>query len=139
MGALLLFVVAIPIVSSKLDSLWSSEFTFHVDTLEPMCVPPGLCFRFFDAKVRHTDSGYRIAVRIEGVDNVYDLAKELDDGTLKVILAEGGGNIWRRRRSGRTTICTSTWTKLCGRFPHPYNSRTRRRHGSRWPSSAPAA
>jgi hypothetical protein len=93
MAALLLFVVAVPIVSAKLDSLWSSEFTFHVDTVEPACLPPGLCFRFFDAKVQHTESGYRIAVRIEGVDNVYGLAKDLDEGTLKVVLAEGGGNM----------------------------------------------
>ncbi len=93
MAALLLFVVAIPIVSAKLDSLWSSEFTFHVNALEPACVPPGLCFRFFDAKVRHTESGYGIAVRLEGVDNGYDLAKDLDEGTLKVVLAEGGGNV----------------------------------------------
>src|SRR5712691_462664 len=90
-AALLLFVFVVAIVSAKLDSLWCSEFTFRVDTLEPACVPPALCFRFFDAKVQHTESGYRIAVRIEGVDNVYDLAKDLDEGTLKVILAEGGG------------------------------------------------
>jgi hypothetical protein len=90
MAALLLFVVAVPIASAKLDSLWSSEFTFHVDTPEPACVPPGLCFRFFDAKVRRTESGYRIPVRIEGVDAVYDLAKDLDEGRLKVVLAEDG-------------------------------------------------
>jgi hypothetical protein len=93
MAALLLFVVAVPIVSGKLDSLWSSEFTIHVDTFEPACVQPGVCFRFFDAKVQHTEAGYRIAVRIEGVDNVYDLAKDLAEGTLKVVLAEGGGNM----------------------------------------------
>jgi hypothetical protein len=91
-AALLLFVVAVPIVSAKLDSLWSSEFTFHVNTFEPACVPPGLCLRFFDGKVRHTESGYGIAVRIEGVDNVYHLAKDLDEGALKVVLAEGAGN-----------------------------------------------
>jgi hypothetical protein len=95
MAALLLFVVAVPIVSAKLDSLWSSEFTFLVNTLEPACVPPELCFRFFDAKVRHAESGYRIAVRIEGVDNVYDLAKDLDEGRLKVVLTEGGGHTER--------------------------------------------
>jgi hypothetical protein len=89
-AALLLFVVAVPIVSAKLDSLWSSEFTFLVDTYEPACVPPGLCFRFFDAKVRHTESGYRIGVRIEGADNVYDLAKDLGEGTLKVVRAAAG-------------------------------------------------
>ena len=88
--ALLLFVVAVPIVSAKLDSLWSSEFTFLVDTYEPACVPPGLCFRFLDTKVRHTESGYRIAIRIDGPDNVYDLAKDLDEGTLKVVRAAAG-------------------------------------------------
>jgi hypothetical protein len=93
LAGLLLFVVAVPIVSAKLDSLWSSEFTFHVDTLEPACVPPGLCFRFFDTKVRHTESGYRIALRIEGVDNVYDLAKDLDKGTLKVARAAAGETV----------------------------------------------
>jgi hypothetical protein len=89
MAALLLFVVAVPIVSTKLDLLWSSEFTFHVDTLKPACLPPGLCFRFVDANVRHTESGYRIAVRIEGIDNVYNLARELDDEKLKLVLASG--------------------------------------------------
>jgi hypothetical protein len=89
MAALLLFVVAVPIVSTKLDLLWSSEFTFHVDTLKPACLPPGLCFRFVDANVRHTESGYRIAVRIEGMDNVYILARELDDEKLKLVLASG--------------------------------------------------
>ena len=86
-AALLLFVVAVPIVSAKLDSVWSSEFTFLADTYEPACVPPGLCFRFLDTKVLHTDSGYRIAIRIEGADSVYDLAKDLDEGTLKVVRA----------------------------------------------------
>jgi hypothetical protein len=85
MAALLLFVVAVPIVSAKLDSLSSSEFTFLANTYEPACVPPGLCFRFLDAKVRYTAFGYRIAVRIEGADNLYDLAKDLDDGTLKLV------------------------------------------------------
>jgi hypothetical protein len=89
MAALLLFVVAIPIVSAKLDSLSSSEFTFLANTYEPACVPPGFCFRFLDAKVRRTESGYRIAVRIEGVDDLYDLARELDEGKLKVIPASG--------------------------------------------------
>jgi hypothetical protein len=90
MAALLLFVVAVPIVSAKLDSLSSSEFTFLANTYEPACVPPGLCFRFLDAKVRYTASGYRIAVRIEGADNLYDLAKDLDDGTLKLVSAAVG-------------------------------------------------
>jgi len=89
MAALLLFVVAIPIVSAKLDSLSSSEFTFLANTYEPACVPPGFCFRFLDAKVRRTESDYRIAVRIEGVDDLYDLARELDEGELKVIPASG--------------------------------------------------
>jgi len=89
-AALLLFVVAVPIVSSKLDSLWSSEFTFRVDVIDPACIPPGLCFRFFDAKVQRTTSGYSIAVRIEGANNVYDLAKDLDEGRLRVVLTEGG-------------------------------------------------
>jgi hypothetical protein len=89
MAALLLFVVAIPIVSAKLDSLWSSEFTFRVNTYEPACVPGGFCFRFVDAEVRRTDSGYRIAVRIERVDDVYDLARELDEGKLKLAPAPG--------------------------------------------------
>jgi hypothetical protein len=89
MAALLLFVVAVPIVSARLDSLWSSEFTFRVDNLEPACVPPGLCFRFFDAKVQHTESGYRIALWMEGIDNVYDLAKELDQEKLKVVPGPG--------------------------------------------------
>src|SRR5262249_8056825 len=52
--------------------------------------PPGLCFRFLDAKVRHTESGYRIGGRIEGADNVYDLAKDLDEGALKVVRAAAG-------------------------------------------------
>src|SRR5262249_14278516 len=90
MAALLLFVVAVPIVSAKLDSLWSTEFTFLVDTYEPACGPPGLCFRFLDAKVQHTESGYLIGVRIEGADNVYDLARHLEAGTLKVVQAAAG-------------------------------------------------
>jgi hypothetical protein len=87
MAALLLFVVAVPIVSAKLDSLWSSEFTFRANTYEPACVPGGPCFRFLDAEVRRTDSGYRITIRIDGVDDVYDLARELDEGRLKLIPA----------------------------------------------------
>jgi hypothetical protein len=91
-AALLLFVAAVPIVNSKLDSVWSSELTFSVDTHSPACVPPGLCFRFLDAAVERTASGYGIAVRIEGIDNVYDLAKDLDQGTLRVVLAEMNNN-----------------------------------------------
>jgi hypothetical protein len=91
-ATLLLFVVAVPIVSSKLYSLWSSDFTFRVDVIDPACIPPGLCFRFFDAKVQRTTSGYGIAVRIEGADNVYDLAKDLDEGRLGVVLAESSGH-----------------------------------------------
>jgi hypothetical protein len=89
-AALLLFVVAVPIVSAKLESLWSSEFTFLVDSYEPTCVPSGICFRFLDAKVRHTQAGYRIGVRIEDADNVYKLAKDLDEGTLKVVRSAAG-------------------------------------------------
>jgi hypothetical protein len=89
MAALLLFVISIPIVSAKLDSLSSSEFTFLANTYEPACVPGGLCFRFVDAEVRRTESGYRIAVRIEGVDDLYDLAREVDGGKLKLAPASG--------------------------------------------------
>jgi hypothetical protein len=87
MAALLLFVVAVPIVSAKLDSLWSSEFTFRANTYEPACVPAGPCFRFLDAEVRRTGSGYRITIRIDGVADVYNLARELDQGRLKLIPA----------------------------------------------------
>jgi hypothetical protein len=89
MGALLLFVVVIPTVSSKLESLWSSQFTFLVDVVEPACAPAGLCFRFFDGKVERTTSGYRIGVRLEGVDNVYEVVRDIDNGTLKPVLAAG--------------------------------------------------
>jgi hypothetical protein len=92
MGALLLFVVVIPIVSSKLESLWSSQFTFLVEVVEPACTPAGLCFRFIEGKVERTTSGYRIGVRLEGVDNVYEVARDIDNGTLKPVLAAGSTN-----------------------------------------------
>jgi hypothetical protein len=91
-GALLLFVVTIPVVSSKLDSLWSSQFTFRVDSTAPACVPPGLCFRFPGHRIERAASAYRIAVQIEGVDNVYEMAKELEEETLRVVLAGDVGN-----------------------------------------------
>ena len=90
-AALSLFIIAAPIVSSKLDASWSSEFTFQADVLDPACVSPRLCFRYFNSRVERTPSGYDIAVRIEGADNVYAIAKELDEGTLKVIVPEGAG------------------------------------------------
>jgi hypothetical protein len=35
----------------KLASVWSSQFTFPVDAVEPACAPAALCFRFFDGAV----------------------------------------------------------------------------------------
>jgi hypothetical protein len=86
-GALLLFVVTIPAVSSKIDSLWASEFKFRVDTSAPACVLPGFCFHFQNNRIERAASAYQIAIQIEGVDNVYEIAKELDEQTLRAVLA----------------------------------------------------
>src|SRR5690349_6231039 len=85
-ATLLLFVVTIPIISSKLGSLWFSEFTFHVDVRDPACVPSGLCFRLLSNSFERTPTGRRIPLRIEGVKNIYELTEALDKGELKTIV-----------------------------------------------------
>jgi len=84
---LLLVVVTVPVISSNLNPLLSSDFRFQVDTQSPACLSGGLCFRFLNNSVEHTTSGYGIALRIEGASNVYELRKDLSAGTLRVVLA----------------------------------------------------
>jgi hypothetical protein len=88
-ATLLLFVITIPVISSRLDPLWFSEFTFHVDVRDPACVPSGLCFQLLANSFERTASGRRIPLRIEGVRNVYELAEALDKGALKAIVVGG--------------------------------------------------
>jgi len=94
-AALLLFALIVPIVAAKLDTLWLSEFPFSLETTQPVCVPSGLCFRLAGDRLERNGSVHRVALRITGVDNVYQLAKDLDEGRLRAIV-EGGGAISAR-------------------------------------------
>src|SRR5262245_50247824 len=86
MAALLLCAAAVPVISSKLNSLWSSEFAFRVNAAEPACVRSGLCFSFEGNRLERTASGDSIRLNIDNADNVFELARELDEGHLKVIV-----------------------------------------------------
>jgi hypothetical protein len=96
LAALFLSFVTIPVVSSRLDSLWSSQFMLgRIDVSSPACVPPGICLRYFVSKVERTTSGYELPIVIEGVDNVYHIAKDLDEGRLGLVLPEGADRAQR--------------------------------------------
>ena len=92
-GALMLVVVTIPVISSNLNTLSLSEFEFRVKPSVQTCATPTLCLRFFNGKVERAASGYEISMYLEGLANVYELAKAIDSEALKVVLADGQGHI----------------------------------------------
>jgi hypothetical protein len=89
-AGLLLFSIAVPPVLLKLTALWHSEFALKADLGEPLCLSSGYCFRFTGSRIERTGSALRVPLRIEGVSNVYDLAKELDEGHLRAMVSAPG-------------------------------------------------
>jgi hypothetical protein len=87
----LLFVLAVSVALSKLGILWSSQFTFVANSDAPVCVPGGPCFRFIGATLKHTTAGQAIPLRMARIDNLFELAKELDAGMLKAALIDRAG------------------------------------------------
>jgi hypothetical protein len=87
-AALFLCIAAIPLVTARVDSLWSSEFAARIDGAEPACLRSGLCFRFSTGRIDRTPSGYSLPLLIENVDNVYRLAKQLDEGALTTVVSD---------------------------------------------------
>jgi hypothetical protein len=100
----LLFVVTAPVASSKLESLWSSEFTFRPDTYDPICIPAGPCFRLTNAGMERTSSGQSIPLRMIGVNNVYEIVKDMDDGNLKSIVTGGSGTTIRSEIQSQSNL-----------------------------------
>ena len=93
-AALLLFALAVPTVAAKLDALRLSEFALNIEAPDPVCVSSGYCFRVSGNTFERTGSTYRLSLMITGVDNVYRLAKELDEGRLKpVVSAAAAGSV----------------------------------------------
>ena len=85
--ALLLFALAVPTVAAKLDALRLSELAFKIEAPDPVCVSSGYCFGVSGSTFERTGTAYRLALMITGVDNVYRLAKELDEGRLKPVVS----------------------------------------------------
>jgi hypothetical protein len=86
-AALLLFALAVPTLAAKLDALRLSELAFSIEAPDPVCVPFGYCFGVTGGSFERTGSTYRLPLRITGVDNVYQLAKELDECRLKLVVS----------------------------------------------------
>lgn len=87
--ALLLFAVAIPTLAARLDATRSARFTFALPAAEPACVPTGYCFRVAAGSFERSETAYRLPLSIAGVDNVYRLAKEVDEGRLRAVAVGG--------------------------------------------------
>jgi hypothetical protein len=87
-ATLLLFIVSVPFVMAKL-TLPAFEHTFTTDFARTACIPTSFCFRFASGSTEATSTGYRAAVRIEGVDNLFEIARKIDEGTLKAVVANG--------------------------------------------------
>jgi hypothetical protein len=85
-ATLLLFVVTVPLVMAKL-TLRSGEHTFATDFARAACIPASFCFHFASDSFESAPTGYRMAVRIEGVDNLFEIAKKIEAGTLKAVVA----------------------------------------------------
>ena len=85
-AALLVFALAVSTAASKLDALRLSELTVSSPTPQPVCVPSGYCFRLVSDRIERIGSVHRVALRIMGADNVYRLAKEVDEGRLRPIV-----------------------------------------------------
>ena len=85
-AALLLVALAVPTVAAKLGTLRLSELALNIEAPEPVCVSSGYCFSVSGSTFERTGSAYRLPLVITGVDNVYRLAKELDEGRLKPIV-----------------------------------------------------
>src|SRR5262249_17689316 len=85
---LLLSIVTIPVAVAKLDLLLSSELAL-TGAPAPACVPSGVCLRFLPGPIGRAASGYAVPVRIEGADNVFEVAQALEAGTLRTIVADG--------------------------------------------------
>ena len=85
-AALLVFALAVSTAASKLDALRLSELTVSSPTPQPVCVPSGYCFRLMSDRIERIGSVHRVALRIMGADNVYRLAKEVDEGRLRPIV-----------------------------------------------------
>ena len=86
-AALLLFALVVATAAAKLDALRLSELAFNIEAPDPVCVSSGYCFGVSGSTFERTGSAYRLPLMITGVDNVYRLAKELDEGTLKPVVS----------------------------------------------------
>src|SRR5260370_7984305 len=87
-SGLVLFIATVPIIASRLNTLSLSEFVFRAEPSVQTCITPTLCLRFFDGKVEHTAPGYEISMYLEGLGDLYQVAKAVDAATLKVVLAD---------------------------------------------------
>ena len=87
-ATLLLFVITVPLVMAKL-TLRAVEHTFMTDFARAACIPTSFCFRFASADIESAPTGYRVAVTIEGVDNLFEVAKKTGEGTLRAVVANG--------------------------------------------------
>src|SRR5262245_51522222 len=83
-GALLLSVLIVPTAWSKLESQWASAHGFSLVSGDRACAATGYCFRVV-GRVERFGVASEIPLQIEGADNVYDLARDLDEGRLRVI------------------------------------------------------
>src|SRR5438067_8953461 len=88
-AALVLFIATVPIIASRLSTLSLSEFVFRAEPSVQTCITPAVCLRFFDGKVERVAPGYEISMYIEGFGDLYQVAKAVDAGALKVVLADG--------------------------------------------------
>jgi hypothetical protein len=81
-GTALLLVVTVPLAASKLESVWSSGFTFTPATYDQVCVPSGICFQFVGDRLERMPTGYALPIRMSRVTNLYEVARDVDAGRL---------------------------------------------------------
>src|SRR5262249_28314045 len=85
---LLLSIVTIPVAVALLDLLLSFVLAL-LRPPAPTYVPSGVRLCFLPGPSVRVASGYAVPVRIEGADNVFEVAQALEAGTLRTIVADG--------------------------------------------------
>jgi hypothetical protein len=86
LATLLLVVMSASVIIPKLASQ-NSQFVLNSGLNEPICIPSSYCILLTSGSLDRVASGYRVAFRIDGAGNLFEIAKKLDDGAFKAIVA----------------------------------------------------
>ena len=92
-AALLLIVLIVPTASSKLEGFWLSANRFDAASADPVCIPASYCFRVIGSRFERVGHERQIPLYVEGAENIYELARELDAGRLKALGDTAAGSV----------------------------------------------